>query len=373
VKIAITGFSNSGKTTVFNALTGLNLDTTSYPTLLPAEADPHFSVVKIPDKRVDKLSSIYKPKKTTYATVEYIDYLGITSVSSGGDPKQNSKVFNLIKDADAVLHVVRAFEDETVMHPSGNIDPLRDVRAFETELLLGDLEFVEKRIERIKTASKKGLKQDEPERKLLLKCKEALEKEVALRNISFTKEEKNIMFSLQFLSDKPVIIALNIGESDINTDKIKNLQIETGEYFKERNKEYVLQVITVCGKIEMELVQLSPDEAKAFLDDLGIDEPAMLRLCRISYNVLGLISFFTVIKDEVRAWTIKKDTEALKAAGKVHSDIERGFIKAEVVSFDDFISSDGDMAKAREKGLLRLEGKTYIVKDGDIINFKFNV
>jgi GTP-binding protein YchF len=373
VKIAITGFSNSGKTTVFNALTGLNLETTTYPTLLPAETDPHFSIVRIPDKRVDQLSLIYKPKKTTYATVEYIDYMGITSVSSGGDPKQNTKVFDLIKDADAVMHVVRAFEDESIVHPFGNVDSLRDVMSFETELLLGDLEFVEKRIERIDTASKKGLKQNEMERSLLVKCREVLENETALRNISFTKEETNIMLNFQFISTKPVIVVLNIGEKDINAERINDLVNKITTYFREKYNDAVPHVIPLCGKIEMEIAQLSPDEAKAFLDDLGIDEPAMFRLCRVSSDALGLISFLTVIKNEVRAWTIKKGTEALKAAGKVHSDIERGFIKAEVVGFDDFLSSEGDMAKAREKGLVRLEGKTYAVKDGDIINFKFNV
>lgn len=370
MKLTITGFSNSGKTTVFNALTGLNLPATTYPTLISAEVDPHVGVVKIPDHRINKLSSVYKPKKTTYAAVEYIDYLGI---ASGGDAAQNSKVFNLIKDADAIVHVVRAFEDDAVVHPLGKIDAVRDVKAFETEIIFGDLEFVEKRLERMEEASKKGKKQDEAGKPLLIKCRETLENEISLRNISFSDEEKKIMLAYQFLSIMPEIIVLNIGEGDLNTEKIKKLQNEIGNYFQEKNQKIIPPVITLCGKIEMEIAQLPQDEAKAFLDDLGINEPAMNMLCRVSYETLGLISFFTVGEDEVKAWTIKNGTTAHKAAGKIHSDIEKGFIRAEVIGFDDFVLSDESMVKAKEKGLVRLEGKTYIVKDGDIINFKFNV
>ena len=373
MKLVITGFSNSGKTTVFNALTGLTLETTTYPTLVSSKIEPHIGIVKVPDKRLDRLSSVYKNRKTIYATVEYTDYLGVTSASSGGDASQNTKVFDLIKDADAIVHVVRAFEDEAIMHPLGEIAPVRDVKSFETELIFGDLEFVEKRLERIELASKKGKKQDESEKQLLLKCKKALEDEISLRNISFSDEERKIMLSFQFLSTIPEIIVLNIGEKDINTDRVKNIKNEIENYFKGKARDSIPTVIALCGKIEMEIAQLPETEAKAFLDDLGIEEPAMNRLCRLSYETLGLISFFTIGRDEVRAWTIKNGTEVLKAAGKVHSDMERGFIRAEVTSFDDFVSSEEDMVKAKEKGLVRLEGKTYPVKDGDIINFKFNV
>lgn len=371
MKLAITGFSNSGKTTVFNALTGLTLEITTYPTLIAAGVEPNMGVVKVPDKRLDRLSSIHKNKKKINATIEYIDYAGIVSTSTG-NASQNSMVFDLIKDADAIVHVVRAFEDESVIHPMEKTDSLRDVTTFETELILGDLEFVEKRIERMELASKKGKKQNESEKQLLFKCKEALENEIPLRNVLFTDEEKRIMLSFQCLTTVPGIIVLNIGEKDINTEETRKLQSEVENYFK-GNQDTTLPVIALCGKIEMEIAQFSEDEAKAFLDDLGIKEPAMNRLCRLSSETLGLISFFTIGKNEVRAWTIKSETEALKAAGKVHSDMERGFIRAEVISFDDFVSSEEDMAKAREKGLLRLEGKTYSVKDGDIINFRFNV
>ena len=373
MKLTITGFSNSGKTTVFNALTGLDLETTVYPALISADVEPHIGVVKIPDSRVDKLSSIYIPKKTTFATVEYIDYPGITSAAAGGGGSQNIKVFNLIKDADALVHVVRAFEDEAIVHPMNSVDPVRDVASFEDELILGDLELVEKRLEKIEEQEKKGKKQEKADRQLLLKCKKALEDEISLRDIEFNDEEKRLMLPYQFLTTTPAIIVLNINENDINSDKINSLQNKIETYFKSKGQGSVLPVINLCGKIEMEIAQLPDDEKKAFLDDLAIGESAMHKLCRISYDSLGLISFFTVGKDEVKAWTVSKGVIAQKAAGKIHSDIERGFIRAEVVGFNDYMSSDFDMVKAKDKGLVRLEGKTYILKDGDIINFKFNV
>lgn len=373
MKLIITGFSNSGKTTVFNSLTGLALETTTYPTSISAEVEPQPGIVKIPDARIEKLSSIYEPKKTTYAIVEYIDYLGITSAAAGGDVSQNSKVFNLVKDADAVVHVVRAFEDEAIIHPLGDVDPVRDVTSFETELIIGDLELVEKRLEKIADQEKRGKKQDESDRKLLMKCKDALEEEKSLRNIDFNDDERRLMLPYQFLSTMPEIIVLNIEEGDLDSDKVKKYQEEIQAYFRETGQSAVPPVIQLCGKIEMEIAQLPADEAKEFLEDLGIDEPAMHKLCRISYDSLGLISFFTVGSDEVRAWTIRKGTHARQAAGKIHSDIERGFIRAETVGYEDFISSGESMTAVKEKGLAKLEGKTYKVKDGDIINFKFNV
>jgi GTP-binding protein YchF len=373
MKLIITGFSNSGKTTVFNALTGLELETTTYPTSISAEVEPHIGVVKIPDARVDKLSSIYNPKKTTYATVEYVDYLGITSASAGGDVSQNGKVFNFIKDADAIVHVVRAFEDESIIHPLNNINAVRDVSSFEAELILGDLELVENRLAKIEEQEKRGRKQNEADRRLLVKCKASLEDEISLRDIEFEDEERRLMLPYQFLTTMPEIIVVNIHENDLNSDKASGILGEVEAYFKEKGSGAVPPVLALCGKIEMEIAQLPDDEAKAFLDDLGIDEPAMHRLCHVSYDALGLISFLTVGDDEVRAWTLKKGTKAQQAGGKIHSDIERGFIRAETVSYDDFISSGESMTAVKEKGLARLEGKTYEVRDGDIINFKFNV
>jgi hypothetical protein len=356
MKLAIIGLVNSGKTTIFNALTGQHLETTPYPTI---SEKPNFGVVKVPDKRVAALSEIYKPKKSTYATIEYIDYLGLTK----GDAVQNRKVFDLIKDVDAIVCVVRAFTDESVSHPMNKVDPLADIDALMFELIFEDLEFIEKRLERMK----KDKKPSEAEKKLLLKCKDSLTKEIPLSRLSFDEEEQKVIKPLQFISIKPAIILLNIGEEDLNQKREQEL-IERAKRSKDNNSI----VLALCGKIEMEINQLNPDEAKAFLDDLKIQEPALNRLIEVSYRLLGLISFLTVGEDEVRAWTIIKGTDAQKAAGKIHSDIERGFIRAEVIGFDDFIAAK-TMVAAKDKGLLRLEGKTYEVKDGDIINFRFNV
>ncbi|MEW6117001.1 MAG: redox-regulated ATPase YchF [Nitrospirota bacterium] len=365
MRLAIIGLSNSGKTTIFNALTGQNLETTTYPTI---SGEPNYGVVKVPDDRVDRLAEIYRPKKITYATVEYVDYIGLTK----GDVAQNRKVFDLIKDVDAIVHVVRAFEDASISHPMNEVNPLRDVETLEMELVFGDLEFVEKRLERMEESAKKGKKPNEAEKKLLLKCREALEKEIPLRNMHFDEEEQKLMKPLQFVSTKPEVIVINLGEKELNTERAADLQRRVETLIAERGVAETTKVVVLCGKIEMEIAQLSPDEARAFLDDLGIEEPALNKLIKVSYDLLGLISFLTSGEDEVRAWTITRGTNAQKAAGKIHSDIERGFIRAEVVGYDDFIA-DGSMAAARDRGHLRLEGKTYEVKDGDIINFRFNV
>src|SRR3990172_606550 len=361
MKIAITGLANSGKTTIFNALTGLNLETTVYATVT---AEPHHGVVKVPDIRVDRLSEIYKPKKITYATVEYVDYIGLTK----GDMEQNRKVFDLVKDVDAMVHVVRGFEDGSVSHPIGNVDPRRDAETIELEMIFSDLELVDKRLERMELGSKRGKKPDESERKLLLKCKEILESEKPLRDAVFSGEDQKAMRHLQFMSIKPEVIVLNVAEQEVNSETTGKTVSDLQAFFKGRQ----VKVLSMCGKIEMEIAQLSPEEAKVFLDDLGIQEPALNKLIRVSYDLLGLISFLTSGEDEVRAWTIEKGMNAQQAAGRIHSDIERGFIRAETVSYDDFIAA-GSMHAAREKGHFRLEGKTYEVKDGDIINFRFNV
>jgi GTP-binding protein YchF len=362
LKIAITGLANSGKTTIFNALTGLNLETTIYPTVT---AEPHHGVVKVPDPRIDRLAEIYRPKKTTYATVEYVDYIGLTK----GDMEQNRKVFDLVKDADALVHVVRGFPDEAVSHPLGSVDPLRDAETVEMEMIFGDLELVMKRLERMELGQKRGKKPDAAEHALLLKCKELLESEKPLRDADLSDEDRKAMRHLQFMSIKPVVVVLNVAEQDVNAEATK--QTVTG--LEALCKGRQAKVLSMCGKIEMEIAQLSPGDAKAFLDDLGIQEPALNKLIHVSYDLLGLISFLTYGEDEVRAWTIEKGMHAQQAAGRIHSDIERGFIRAEIVSYDDFIASGGSIHAAREKGHFKLEGKTYEVKDGDMINFRFNV
>ncbi|OGW38552.1 MAG: redox-regulated ATPase YchF [Nitrospirae bacterium RBG_13_39_12] len=359
MKLSIIGLSNSGKTTIFNALTGMDIETTAYPT---TNAEPRRCIVKVPDSRLDKLSEIFRPRKTTHATIEYVDYIGLTK----GDVEQNRKVFDLIKDVDAIVHVDRAFKDESVVHPLGSVDPLRDAETIELELIFGDLEFVEKRLNRMEQGLKRGKKPDESERKLLLKCKNSLGKEIGLRYVEFNEEEHSAMRPLQFLSTKPEVIVLNVEEKDLNTDHLNDIQSSILKMYP------FLTVLTMCGKIEMEIARLSPGDAQLFLDDLGIKETAANKVIHTCYKLLGLISFFTYVGDEVRAWTMTKGQNAQKAAGKVHSDIERGFIRAEVISFDDFISA-GSIHVAREKGVLRLEGKGYEVDDGDIINFRFNI
>lgn len=359
MKVALIGLSNSGKTTVFNALTGLDTETTVYAT---ASGEPNIGVVKVPHAEIETLSEIYRPKKTTYATIEYLDYLGLTK----GDHKQNKKIFDLIRDADAIVHVARAFFDESVTHPMESINPVRDVETVELELIFADLLFIETRLERMEEGKKRGKKPDETERGLLLKCRDSLLKEKALRDVAFTGEEMKVMRHLQFLSTIPKVIVLNSGERDDDSDYTKTLESSL------LNRYPSADALTLCGKIEMEISQLPDNERAPFLKELGIEEPASHRLIRTCYHLLGLISFITVGEDEVRAWTVRSNTNAVIAAGKIHSDIERGFIRAEVISYEDFIMS-GSMLTAREKGLLRLEGKSYEVRDGDIINFRFNV
>ncbi len=366
MKIAVTGLSNSGKTTLFNALTGMNIETTPYPNV---KGEPSVGMVKVPDIRIERLAEIFKPKKITYASVNYIDYIGLTK----GDHLQNNKVFDHIKDADAIVNVVRAFRDDSITHPMNDINPVRDFETLELELIFGDLELVEKRLERIKEAEKKGKKAKPEEKDILHKCKEALEKEKPLRGVAFTEQEKGLMRPMQFLSNKPEIVVINMSEEDLNSKTQEETIASIQSVIEAKGMSENLKVLSLCGKIEMELAQMGEEDAKAFLQDLGIIEPAKSMLIRVSYDMLGLISFLTYGDDEVRAWTIHKGDEAQKAAGKIHSDIERGFIRAEVIGFEDFIAAGASLAKAKERGMVRLEGKTYEVRDGDMINFRFNV
>jgi len=365
MKLSITGLANSGRTTLFNALTGLHLDTPIYAS---TTGEPHVGVVKVPDSRVDELAKIFRPRKTTYATVEYVDYLGLTR----GDAAQNRKVFDHIKDADALVHVIRAFEDEAVVHPLGSVDPVRDFETVETELIFADLDLIEKRLTRMEESRQKGKKPDEREKQILEKCRQHLESEIPLRHVEFSPEELRALRHLQFVSILPLIAVINVSEGDIGGGSAEKWLNGIKEKASKYPNQEGLVTILLSGKIEMEIAQLSPEEAVDFLRDLGVKEPARDRLIHESYRLLGLISFLTTGEDEVRAWTIERGTDAQRAAGKIHSDIERGFIRAEVVSYDDFMAS-GSISAARQKGLVRLEGKTYIVQDGDIINFRFNV
>lgn len=364
--IGIVGLPNCGKTTLFNALTGGDAEALPYA---QTGAEPNVGMVKVPDHRVDRLSEIYEPKKTTYAVVEYIDLPGLPrgSVSEGA---RVAEFLKRAREVDALVHVVRSFEDPSVPHPAGSVDPLRDIQDLEVELMLSDLGIIEKRLERIEAALKKGVERNkhEAEKQVLERFREALEAETPLRELPMGADEERMTRGYRFLTLQPEIVVLNIGEDLLGSPEAETLSARARKIIAgDRTR-----VGCVCAKIEMEIGRLALDEARPFMEDLGITESAMERLIHGCYDLLGMISFLTVGKDEVRAWTIPKGTSAVQAAGVIHSDIARGFIKAEVISSEDFMEA-GSMAGAREKGTLRLEGKEYTVLDGDIVHFKFNV
>lgn len=354
MKVGICGFEKTGKTTLFNAVTGLNIPISYGQT---TENEIHEGVAIVYDERIKNLSEIFKPKKTTYAIINYKDLAGLSS----NDSKRNQKILENLKDIDLIINVVRAFKDDFTSHPFGNIDIERDIRNFENELLLYDLILVEKRIERIEGNLKRGLKDKENELDLFKKIHKHLSNDLPLRTLDFSNEEKKLLLPYKFLSIKPIIHVINIDESEIN---------KLAPQISKRDKK--MELISLCAKLEKEISEISESERKDFLSELGILEPASYKLIRVSYSLLGFISFFTVGEDEVRAWTIVRGSTAKEAGGKIHSDIERGFIRAEVVSYDDFMKYK-DLKKVKEVGLLRLEGKEYVVQDGDIMSFRFNV
>lgn len=360
MKIAIIGLANSGKTTVFNALTGGTAETTAYSS---GQLAPNLATVRVPDSRLDVLARMFNPKKVTCADVQYIDIGGLSSGAreSGGLPPV---VLNYISGADALLHVVRSFEDETVPHPDGGIDALRDIEAVDLELAFSDLAIIERRLARLNAEIGKMSAKDREmrimERDVLVRIQAALESGTPIRDLDLTAEEERLLRGYQFLTAKPLLLAVNIGEDQ--------LQQPPAIRYEHRRSG----VATLCGKIEAELAQLDEEEARAFMDDLGIAEPARNRVIALSYELLGLISFLTAGPDEVRAWTIRRGTPAVEAAGVIHSDIQRGFIRAEIVAFDD-LARAGSMAEARKHGHVRMEGKQYIVQDGDVCHFLFNI
>ncbi len=360
MKACLTGFEKTGKTTLFNAITGLNITINSGQT---PENTIHEGVAIVEDPRVRNLSEIFKPKKTTYATIRYIDLTGI----SKNDQQRNQKIFENIKDAEVLIHIIRAFDDVSTPHPIGEINVERDIKLFESELLLYDYVLLEKRIERIKNNLKRGLKENQKELELFENMKAFLDDEKPLREFNFSIEDYKILLPYKFITIKPIIHVVNYGESYLNRfstfdSKLLNLY----------NKPKRSSIISLCATLEREISELPMEEREEFLKELNIQEPAFNLLIRESYSLLGFISFFTVGEDEVRAWTIKRGMTAKEAGGKIHSHIEKGFIRAEVVSYKDFVEA-GSLKVAKDKGLLRLEGKTYIVEDGDIMNFRFNV
>lgn len=363
MKIGIVGLSLSGKTTLFNALTGSQVDTTAF---MSGKGDAHRAVISVPDERLEVLNDLFQPKKKTPATIEYIDLAGL-STTEQKKAGFSDQFLGQIRLVDAILVLVRHFKNDSVPHPLNTIDPVRDLSIIEAEFILSDLGIVENRMARLlKQMKAKKTDQDAREYELLERCKALLEEEKPLRNLSMSVEEQFLVRGYQFLTQKPLIICVNIGETDIHNDAalltLFSVYQQAGQ----------VTVLTVSAQIEMEIQQLTGEEAELFRSDLGIVDSAMGRLVRESYDLVGLISFFTVGSDEVRAWTIRRQTPAPLAAGAIHTDIERGFIRAEVVAYDEFIKRK-TMALCRTDGVLRLEGKEYIVKDGDIINFRFAV
>ena len=360
MKIAIIGLANSGKTTVFNALTRGAAETTSYAS---GQLDPNVATVKVPDQRLQVLAQMFDPKKVTPADVQYVDVGGLSSGArqSGGLPPA---LLNFIGGADALLHVARAFEDDSVAHPEGSVNLARDVESVDLELAFSDMAIIERRLAKLNAEIGKMSSKDRElrtaERDLLVKLLKELEDGKPIRDVELNDEQERLLRGYQFLTAKPLLLAINISEAQLNSPP----QFA----YPHRSSD----VVALCGKVEAELAQLDDEDAGAFMEDLGISEAARDRVIGSSYGLLGLISFLTAGPDEVRAWTIGRNTPAVEAAGAIHSDIQRGFIRAEIVAYDDLIKAGG-MTEAKKQGTVRMEGKTYIVKDGDVCHFLFNV
>ena len=364
LEVGIIGLTNIGKSALFNAMTKSKAETVNYPF---STVKPNIGIVEVPDARLDVLAEMHNPKKITPTSIKFVDLAGLVEGAALGEGLGN-KFLSYIRQVDAICHVVRCFEDENIAHVGGSIDPVRDIEIINTELCLADLETIEKRIEKAQKQKKSGDKKAVEEIAVLDKVRSALENAEPARKVVETKEEFDILRELFLLTMKPTIFVANIGEDEIaNPDDSAHVR---------NMKEYAVKeeasVICVCAKMEAEIAEFSQEDAQEILQDLGLEEPGLNKLIRANYELLGLITFFTAGTPEVRAWTITNGTTASKAAGKIHSDIERGFIRAEIVAYDDLIGS-GSVNGAKEKGLFRLEGKEYIMKDGDVTHFRFNI